>query len=183
MHGQLCLILCNSVDYEPQWLQAAEHIRKTCIWQRIHACMSAQSLSHVQLSDSLACSCHALLSVGFSRQGNEVGFHFYSRDLPNPRTKPASPAWGGGFFTTELPGEHQRIHRWWKRFLEINFKQRNTQLKKKKEEEENKWRTLSVMTRVENTAHLKSKGQVSTWQCHKATDQSKSAEGTDQSST
>ena len=26
-------------------------------------------------------------------------------DLPNPGIKPASPAWAGGFFTTELPGK------------------------------------------------------------------------------
>ena len=51
----------------------------------------------------------APLSMGFSRQEFWNGLSFPSPgDLPKPEIKPmslASPALGGGFFTTEPPGK------------------------------------------------------------------------------
>ena len=46
------------------------------------------------------------LSVGFSRQEYWGGLPFPSPgDLPNPGIETMSPAFAGGFFTTELPGK------------------------------------------------------------------------------
>ena len=48
----------------------------------------------------------ALLSMGFSRLEYWSGLSFLSPgDLPDPGIEPVSPALGGGFFTTELPGQ------------------------------------------------------------------------------
>ena len=63
-------------------------------------------LSHVQLFVTLwTVACQAPLSVGFSRQEYWNGLPFPPPgDIPDPGTKPKSPALAGGFFTTELPG-------------------------------------------------------------------------------
>ena len=54
-------------------------------------------------------ACQVPLSMGFSRQENWSGLPFPTQgDLPNPGTKPtspASPAMAGGFFTTAPPGK------------------------------------------------------------------------------
>ena len=48
----------------------------------------------------------APLSVGLPRQEYGSGSLCFSlADLPNPGTKPVSPALAGGFFTTEPPGK------------------------------------------------------------------------------
>ena len=48
----------------------------------------------------------APLSMGFSRQHYWSGLPFPPpRDLPDPGIKPESPAFAGGFFTTEPPGK------------------------------------------------------------------------------
>ena len=54
----------------------------------------------------------APLSMAFLRQEYWSGLPFPSpRDLPHPRIEPRSPAFAGGFFTTEPPGKHLHIHR------------------------------------------------------------------------
>ena len=62
--------------------------------------------SRVQLFVTLwTVACQAPLSVGFSRQEYWSGLPFPPPgDIPDPGTKPTSPALAGGFFTTELPG-------------------------------------------------------------------------------
>ena len=63
-------------------------------------------LSRVQLFVTLwTVARQAPLSVGFSRQEYWSGLPFPPPgDIPDPGTKPTSPALAGGFFTTELPG-------------------------------------------------------------------------------
>ena len=63
-------------------------------------------LSRVQLFVTLwTVACQVPLSVGFSRQEYRSGLPFPPPgDIPDPGTKPTSPALAGGFFTTELPG-------------------------------------------------------------------------------
>ena len=63
------------------------------------------------MSDSFATpwtfACQAPLSMSFSRQEYWGGLLFPSPgDLPNPGIEPASPAFAGGFFNTESPGQH-----------------------------------------------------------------------------
>ena len=66
-----------------------------------------EMLSHVRLFATLWTVAHqALLSMEFSRQ------EYWSRlpfpppgDLPEPAIEPMSPAFAGGFFTTEPPGK------------------------------------------------------------------------------
>ena len=68
-------------------------------------CVRAQSV----VSDSVTpgtVACQALLSMGFPRQEHWSWLPFPSPgDLPNSGIQSASPAVGGGFFTTELPGK------------------------------------------------------------------------------
>ena len=66
-----------------------------------------QSLSHDRLLVTpWTVACQAPLSMGFSRQEYWSGLPFLSpRDLPDPGVEPASPAFAGGFFTTEPPGK------------------------------------------------------------------------------
>ena len=48
----------------------------------------------------------APLSMRFPRREHWSGLPFpYQGDLPDPGIEPSSPAWGGGFFTTEAPGK------------------------------------------------------------------------------
>ena len=48
------------------------------------------------------------LSMGFPKQEYWSGLPFPSPgDLPDPGIEPRSPAWAGGFFTTEPPGKPQ----------------------------------------------------------------------------
>ena len=47
----------------------------------------------------------APLFMRFPRQEYWSGFPFHLGDLPNPETKPESPALARGFFTTEPPGK------------------------------------------------------------------------------
>ena len=58
---------------------------------------------HVQLFfDPWIIACQSPLSMGFPRQDYWSGSPFPSPgDLPNPGIEPESPAWEGGFFTTE----------------------------------------------------------------------------------
>ena len=67
------------------------------------ACM----LSHVQLfATTRTTACQPPLSMGFSRQEYWSGLPFPPPGpLPNPGIEPTSPAWAGGFFTTEPPGK------------------------------------------------------------------------------
>ena len=72
----------------------------------LQVCVCAQSLSHVQLFETLWAEIHqTLLSMGFSRQGYWNGLLFPPPgDLPNPGIElasPASPALTDRFFTTE----------------------------------------------------------------------------------
>ena len=69
--------------------------------------MHAQSLSHVSLfSTTWTIDHQAPLSTGFSRQEYWSGLPFPPPgDLPDPGTKPASPALAGELFTTEPPGK------------------------------------------------------------------------------
>ena len=66
-------------------------------------------LSHVWLCNSTDCSHQAPLSIGFSRQEYRSELPFPPPgDLPEPGLKPVSfmsPAFAGGFFTTEPPGK------------------------------------------------------------------------------
>ena len=55
----------------------------------------------------------APLSMRFSRQENWGGLPFPSPgDLPNPRIKPMSSVWAGGFFTTSTTWEALVANRW-----------------------------------------------------------------------
>ena len=48
--------------------------------------------------------------MGFTRQEYWSGLPFPSpADLPDPGIKPASPAWAGRFFTSELPGKSLKM--------------------------------------------------------------------------
>ena len=48
----------------------------------------------------------APLSMGFARQEYSSGLPFPPQgDIPNPGIEPRSPAFAGGFFTTEPPGK------------------------------------------------------------------------------
>ena len=74
--------------------------------------MHAQSLSRVQLFDTMNCSLPGTLSMGFSRQEYQSGLPFSTLgDLPNPQikhmsqTQGSNPALVGEFFTTEPPGK------------------------------------------------------------------------------
>ena len=81
------------------------------------------SFSHRVMSDSVTLwiiACQAPLSMGFPSQENWSeggeekrrkldwsGLPFPSPgDLPHPGIEAASPALGGGFFTTDPPGKH-----------------------------------------------------------------------------
>ena len=77
------------------------------LWYEACVCMSAQSLSRVQLfATPWTVACQAPLSMGFPRQEYWSGLPFLSPgDLPNPGIKPVSPALASGFFTTEPPGK------------------------------------------------------------------------------
>ena len=51
-------------------------------------------------------ACQAPLSMGFPRQEGWSGLPFFPpQDLPDPGTKPLSPALAGRLFTTEPPGK------------------------------------------------------------------------------
>ena len=64
------------------------------------------SLSHVQLCNSMHCNLSESAVHGISQARTlEWAANSFSRDLPEPGIKPASPALAGGFFTTELPGK------------------------------------------------------------------------------
>ena len=74
------------------------------------------AIKHVVIVQSLGCvqlfatpwtvTCQVPLSMGFPRQEYWSGLPFLSpRDLPDPGVEPASPAFAGGFFTTEPPGK------------------------------------------------------------------------------
>ena len=80
------------------------------------ACMSAQSLSFVQLFVTLwTVAYQDSLSMEFSKQEYWSGLPFPSpRDLPDPGIKPmslASPASAGRFFASEPPGNSIYGHR------------------------------------------------------------------------
>ena len=76
-----------------------------------HACV----LSRWVLSNSFAtpwnADCQAPLSRGFPSKNTGVGCYFLLQgmDLPDPGIKPASPAFAGGFFTTEPPGKPSSV--------------------------------------------------------------------------
>ena len=67
---------------------------------------AVQSLSCVQLfATPGTAACQAPRSVGFPRQEYWGGLPFPSPgDLPDPGIEPTSPAFSGGFLTTELAG-------------------------------------------------------------------------------
>ena len=73
--------------------------------------MRAQS--HLTLCDPVDCTRQAPLSMEFSRQEYWSGLPFPTpADLPDPGIEPislASPALVGGFFTTELPGQDDKM--------------------------------------------------------------------------
>ena len=74
--------------------------------------------SHVWLfATPWTVACQAPLFMGFSRQEYWSGLSFPPpKDLPNPGTKPASPALVGGYLITEPPGKpritYWKIHKW-----------------------------------------------------------------------
>ena len=79
------------------------------MYKYICACVLSHS-SHVQpLATLWTISCHAPLSMGFSRQEYWTGLPCPPPgNLPDPGLKPASsviPCIAGGFFTTEAPGK------------------------------------------------------------------------------
>ena len=68
----------------------------------LHACMHAQSLSHVQLF----VTCQAPLSMGYSRQECWSGLPFPPPgNIFDTGIEPTSPLLSGRFFTTEPPGK------------------------------------------------------------------------------
>ena len=73
--------------------------------------MRAQS--NLTLCDPVDCTRQAPLSMEFSRQEYWSGLPFPTpADLPDPGIEPislASPALVGGFFTTELPGQDDKM--------------------------------------------------------------------------
>ena len=63
--------------------------------------------SYLTLATQWTVATQVPLSTGFSRQEYWSGLPFTSSgDLPNPGTKPTTPALAGRFFTTELPGKN-----------------------------------------------------------------------------
>ena len=67
---------------------------------------SSVAQSCLTLCDPMYCSLKAPPSMEFSRQEYWSGLPFPSPgSLPDPRTKPGSPALAGGFFATEPPGK------------------------------------------------------------------------------
>ena len=69
-----------------------------------HTGQNVYVLSHVCSAIPWTVASQAPLSMGFSRQEYWSGLSFSSLgDLPNPGIKPTSPAFAGGFFTTEPP--------------------------------------------------------------------------------
>ena len=83
-----------------------------CFWVKVDILnilvrAHTQSLSCVRLfATQWTVARQAPLSMGFPKQEYWSGLSFLSMgDLPNPGTEPVSPAWAGGFFTTEVPGK------------------------------------------------------------------------------
>ena len=75
--------------------------------QCVHACVPAQSFSHVwPFVTPWAVGHQTPLSTEFSKQEYWSGFPFPPPgDPPDPRIKPASPASAEGFFTAEPSGK------------------------------------------------------------------------------
>ena len=85
-----------------------------CVYVCVCVCVCVytrtQSLSHVPLfATPWTVAWPGSFVHGIFCKNAEVGCHFLSPgDLPNPGIAPtslASPAWAGGFFTTEPPGK------------------------------------------------------------------------------
>ena len=78
-------------------------------------CMKVKNESEVSqscptLSDPMNCSSPGSSVQGFPRQEYWIGLPFPShRDLPNPGIELTSPAFSGGFFTTEPPGKPHEV--------------------------------------------------------------------------
>ena len=74
-------------------------------------CVHAKLLQSCQTLCNPMVACHALLSMGFSRQEYWSGLPFLSLgDLPNPGIKPLSPAMADVLFTTAPPGKPCRSY-------------------------------------------------------------------------
>ena len=66
-----------------------------CTFHRVQLFVTTQTVAH-----------QVPMSMDFSRQEYWSGLPFPSPGgLPNPGSKPTSPALAGGFFTTEPPGK------------------------------------------------------------------------------
>ena len=96
------------------WHAAVHGVAKSRIWlndwtELNPAVVVTYLLSHVWFFATLwTVACQAPLSTGFPRQEYWSGLPFPPpADLPDPGSKPASPALAGRFFTTEPPGKPQ----------------------------------------------------------------------------
>ena len=91
------------------WLTSLQH--KGSNDKHTHKCWTALetgiACTHVQLFVTPCTAARqAPLPWGFSRQDIGEGCHaLLQGNLPNPRTKPVSPALAGWFFSTESPGK------------------------------------------------------------------------------
>ena len=90
--------------------QGHDFLLQTLSWPCCHGVCVLSHFSCVWLFVTpWTVACQVPLSMGFSRQENWSGLPFPTQgDLPNPGTKPtspASPAMAGGFFTTAPPGK------------------------------------------------------------------------------
>ena len=61
------------------------------------------------LWDPWTVTCHAPLSVGFSRQEYWSELPFQPGDLPNPGIEPGSPALQADSLPSELPGKPSKV--------------------------------------------------------------------------
>ena len=100
-HGLYSLLGCKDSDMTERFSVSHTYV---CVM-----------LSHFQLFVTpWTTACQVPLSMAFSRLGYWNGLLFPPpRDLPDPRTEPASPespALSGGFLTTELPGKPHTYH-------------------------------------------------------------------------
>ena len=89
-------------NHQPQWLSHLPSPEKVFL------------SAHSVMSDSVTpwtIARQAPLFLGFSRQEYWSGLPFPSPgDVPDWGIEPESPAWAGGFFTTEPPGKPKYFH-------------------------------------------------------------------------
>ena len=104
----------NIIAHIAGWMRTilGKVFQPPCFWVKVDILnilvqAHAQSLGRLGFfATQWTVACQAPLFMGFPRQEYWTGLPFLSLgDLPNPGIEPVSPAWAGGFFTTELPGK------------------------------------------------------------------------------